>query len=88
LRKTRRLPEHERTEAVNILLGGHGVEAIRGNWQNGYWCDVLAVYVNLGGIYAHTVIQIRGETSFSRSRFFCGSLGDFVERNSKRYGIQ
>jgi hypothetical protein len=33
---------------INKLLGGHGTEAIRGEWQNGYWCDIVACYVNFG----------------------------------------
>lgn len=81
------MPEDDRLEAINKLLEMHGTEAIRGDWQNGYWCDVVAVYCNAGDTYDTTVIQVRGDSRFSASRFRVTSWGDFVERNQKRYGI-
>lgn len=87
LRKTRNLHESERLDAINKLLGLHGVEAIRGDWQNGYWCDIVALYCNTGDSDAVTVLQVRGDSRFDDSRFFVGTVGDFVERNSKRFGI-
>lgn len=87
LRRTRNIDERERLDAINDLLGLHGTEAIRGDWQNGYWCDIVAAYCNTGDTYATTVIQQRGEFFFSDSRFFVGTVGDFVERNSDRFGI-
>ena len=66
----------------------HGTEAIRGEWQNGYWCDIVAVYCNAGDTYDTTVIQVRGESSHLASRFLVESFGDWVEKNSKKYGIQ
>lgn len=87
LRMTRTLPESERLEAINDLLGLYGTEAIRGYWQNGYWCDIVAAYCNTGDTYGTTVIQQRGRFSFQSSRFFIGTMGDFVERNEKRLGI-
>jgi hypothetical protein len=35
-----------------------------------------------------TIIQVRGEYSFQSSRFIISTVGDFVERNEKRFGIQ
>lgn len=87
LRRTASLPENDRLEAINKLLGTHGTEAIRGDWQNGYWCDIVAVYCNTGDTYALTVIQVRGESRYCSSRFIVSTLGDFVERNEKRLGI-
>jgi len=87
LRRTAKLPEHDRLEAIDKLLGTHGTEAIRGDWQNGYWCDIVAAYCNTGDTYAVTVLQVRGEYSFDHSRFIVGTMGDFVERNEKRFGI-
>ena len=81
LRWTNHIPEIDRLEVINSLLGTHGTEAVRGDWQNGYWCDIVAVFCNAGDTYDTTVIQVRGETRFHNSRFFVGNLGDFVERN-------
>jgi predicted PolB exonuclease-like 3'-5' exonuclease len=66
------------------LLHGYGTEAIRGDWQNGYWCDIVAVYVNTGDTYNTTVIQVR--TNYG-SRFVVSNYGDFIEKNEKRLGI-
>ena len=87
LRRTARLPENERLEAINKLLETYGVEAIRGEWQNGYWCDIVACYCNTGDTYDLTVLQVRGETSFDNSRFIVSSWGDWVERNQDKYAI-
>ena len=74
-------------ERINQLLCGNGVEAIRGEWQNGYWCDIVGVYVNLGDTYDLTVLQIRGETRNCPSRFIVSSWGDWVEKNGYKHGI-
>jgi hypothetical protein len=88
LTMTRSVPENDRLEAINSLLGLHGTEAIRGEWQNGYWCDIVAAYCNTGDIYAITVIQVRGDFGFQNSRFMVVSLGDWIERNQNKYGIE
>ena len=87
LAMTRTVPEEERLDAINDLLGLYGTEAIRGDWQNGYWCDIVAAYCNTGDTYGTTVIQQRGNCRFDNSRFFVGNIGDFVERNERRLGI-
>lgn len=87
LRQTRSLPENDRLEAINELLGTHGTEAIRGDWQNGYWCDIVAAYCNAGDTYALTVIQVRGDTRSDRSRFVISSWGDFVVANDRKYNF-
>lgn len=87
LRRTAGIPENERLEAIDKLLGTYGTEAIRGDWQNGYWCDIVAAYCNTGDTYNLTVIQVRGETRFDSSRFIVSSLGDWVERNGEKYGV-
>lgn len=88
LRRTASLPENDRLEAINKLLGMHGTEAIRGDWQNGYWCDIVAAYCNTGDTYALTVLQVRPESSWQSSRFIVSSWGDWVERNQEKYAIQ
>ncbi len=87
LRRTRRVREEDRLEAINKLLGGYGTEAIRGEWQNGYWCDIVACYVNFGDTYNTTVVQVRGDWSGASSRFIVSSWGDWVEQNEERYAI-
>lgn len=84
---TRGVPVNDRLDAINDLLAMHGTEAIRGEWQNGYWCDIVAAYCNAGDTYALTVLQVRGEWSGASSRFIVGTVGDFVERNGKRLGV-
>lgn len=87
LRRTAHLSETDRLEAINTLLGTFGTESIRGEWQNGYWCDIVAAYCNTGDTYAVTVIQVRGDWSGARSRFIVSTMGDFVERNQTKLGI-
>lgn len=87
LRRTKTVPWRERLDAIDKLLGTYGTEAIRGEWQKGYWCDIVACYCNTGETYDATVIHVRGEWSDSPGRFMIGSWGDFVERNEKRYAI-
>ena len=88
LAKTREIPENDRLDAINASLRMHGIEAIRGEWQNGYWCDIVAAYCNTGDSYGLTVMQVRPENSWRASRFIVTSWGDFVERNSERLGIE
>ena len=88
LRLTREVNERNRLETINVLLGMHGTEAIRGDWQNGYWGDIVAAYCNTGDTYATTVLRVRGDSSFRSSRFIVCSWGDFMERNGKKYGIE
>ncbi len=87
LRRTNKMPEEDRLEEINKLLGGYGTEAIRGEWQNGYWCDIVACYVNFGDTYNTTVVQVRGDWSGASSRFIISSWGDWVEQNEERYAI-
>ena len=86
LRMTAGIDSQTRLEAINTLLGTHGTEAIRGDWQNGYWCDIVANYCNTGDSYDLTVMEVR--TDFGGSRFIITSYGDWVEKNTKRFGLQ
>lgn len=88
LRRTAHLPSRDRLEAIDKLLGTFGTEAIRGTWQNGYWCDIIAAYCNTGDTYALTVMHVRGETSWDEAgRFIVTSWGDWIERNGDKYGV-
>ncbi len=74
-------------DEIDKLLGNCGTEAIRGKWQNGYWCDIVAAYSNLGDSYEITVLHIRGDSFDPAGRFIVGTVGDFVERNQEKYSI-
>lgn len=57
-------------EAFNEILEGYGVEAIEGKWKNGYWCNIVATYVNMGDSYINTIIHHRDKG------FIIGCIGD------------
>lgn len=84
LRRTVNVPTNERLEKINELLEGYGTEGIKGEWQNGYWCDIVAVYVNMGDTYATTVMQVR---KYNGCYFTVCDFGSFVEANEKKLGI-
>ncbi len=86
LKKTANIDTEERLQAINDLLRAYGTEAIRGDWQNGYWCDIVACYVNMGDSYATTVIQVRDNYG-NGSRFIVSTIGDFVEKYQSKYNI-
>lgn len=87
LRQTCHLPERDRLDAIDALLGNHGTEAIRGAWQNGYWCGIVAAYSHTGDSYATTVVQVRGAFAGARSRFLVTSWGDWVAANTAKFAI-
>ena len=87
LKQTKSLRPDERLEAINKLLHGYGIEAIEGSWQNGYWCNIVANYVNMGDTYSTTILFIRDNYGNS-GRFSVMCWGDFVERYGKKYGIE
>lgn len=63
--------------ALNEVLDGHGVEAIRSEkapWDS-YWSDIVADYINMGDTYSTTVLRLRGNS------FMLCSYGDFIEAN-------
>ena len=62
--------------AINEALGGYGIEAVRtSKWKNGYWCDILCSYVNMGDSNIPTVIHHR------KHGFMVSSIGDVIEKN-------
>lgn len=89
LRRTlRRLEPDTRMKRMDELLGGYGVEALRGEWKNGYWGDVVATYINFGDTYDTTIVCLRTGSSRWDCRYMITSYGDFVERYGERLGIQ
>jgi hypothetical protein len=62
--------------AINQILEGYGIESVRtSKWKNGYWCDILCTYVNMGDSYITTVIHHR------KHGFMVSSIGDVIEKN-------
>jgi hypothetical protein len=68
--------------ACNEVLDGHGVEAIRGSWVDGYYGDTCAVYVNMGDTYDQTVVY-----DTRKGKYIITSCGDWVESAPKYYGV-
>ena len=73
-------------DAVNHLLGTHGVEAMtcESAWHR-YWMDIVAVYANTGDAYAGTILF-----DVERGTYVVTSWGDWVEtaERSGRYKFQ
>lgn len=66
-------------EAANEVLGGFGVECIRGRYVDRYHMDIQAVYVNMGDTYDLTLL-LDHETG----RYCLTSVGDWFEANERR----
>lgn len=65
--------------AVDQLLGGSGVEVIRGRYVDHYSQDIQASYVNMGDTYDLTVLY-----DHETERYVLTSCGDWVERNERK----
>jgi hypothetical protein len=62
--------------AINQILEGYGIESVRtSKWKNGYWCDILCSYVNMGDSYIPTIIHHR------KHGYMVSSIGDVIEKN-------
>ena len=73
----------EAMKAINGLLDGHGVEAVRADYHvDRFHFDIVASYVNMGDMYVCTVIY---ETE--TGRFVMTDLGTWIERNGEKYGV-
>jgi hypothetical protein len=69
-------PDEIKMQAINQVLEGYGIESVRtSKWKNGFWCDVLCTYVNMGDSYIPTVIHHR------KHGFMVSSIGDVIEKN-------
>ena len=87
LAATRGVPWKIRLEVCNLILRAYGTEGIRGEWQNGYWCNIVAAYVNMGDTYATTILHVRGGWN-EAGKFHVSSWGDWVERNGAKHGVE
>jgi hypothetical protein len=62
--------------AINQVLEGYGIEAVRTTkWKNGFWCDVLCTYINMGDSYIPTIIHHR------KLGYMVASIGYVIEKN-------
>jgi len=70
----------ERLTALNELIDGFGIEAIRieGYHHDNYWDDCIGLYVNLGDTYILTIIYNVIDRQFEFT-----SWGDFYESKEK-----
>jgi hypothetical protein len=80
LRRTIKVREAQRIEAINQLLGTFGTYAIRKSND-----EVIAVYCNAVGFDLPTVIEVLPDRSSGRSRFIVSTVREFIERNT---GVQ
>lgn len=68
-------------DQINKVLQGYGIESIKDNQWDRYYCDIGLLYVNMGDTYIPTVIyDTRKET------WHICSWGDYVEKYWKRFG--
>lgn len=66
------------------FMDAHGTEPIRGDYHvDGYYYDVVALYVNTGDAYSATLLY---ETE--PERFILTTWGDWVEKNERKYRIE
>ena len=74
----------EALEVADRMLEAHGIEAIRGaEFRNGYYGDIVGLYVNMGDTYNTTVLY-----DTVADRFHITSWGDWVEKYDRKYKIQ
>jgi len=85
---TRKVNWKIRLEVINELLGLYGTEGISGDWQNGYWCNIVASYCNTGETYNLTVMHIRGDGWWNeQGKFIVCSWGDWVEKYGRKFSV-
>lgn len=65
----------ERLDEANEILDGYGVEVLRGKaWNDRYYGNIIALYVNMGETYEKTIVY-----DVSKGEFMLTSWGDFME---------
>ena len=64
--------------AINQILYGFGIESVEGEWQNGYWCNILFTYVSMGFSYVPTIIHHRDIV------FIVDSVENLVMKSNRR----
>ncbi len=64
--------------AFNQILFGFGIESVEGEWQNGYWCNILFTYVSMGFSDLPTIIHHRDKG------FIVDSVENLVMKSNRR----
>ena len=64
--------------AFNQILYGFGIESVEGEWQNGYWCNILFTYVSMGFSDLPTIIHHRDKG------FIVDSVENLVMKSNRR----
>jgi hypothetical protein len=64
--------------AINQILYGFGIESVEGEWQNGYWCNILFTYVSMGFSDVPTIIHHRDKG------FIVDSVENLVMKSNRR----
>lgn len=70
-------------DLANTLLHADGVEAINGKHVDGYYQDIVALYVNMGDPYIPTLLYNTVTESF-----YLGGWGNWVESHERAYRIR
>ena len=64
--------------AFNQILFGFGIESVEGEWQNGYWCNILFTYVSMGFSDLPTIIHHRDKG------FLVDSIENIITKSNRR----
>jgi len=73
-------PDHAIMLIANVMLKGHGEEAVEGEYVDSYHQNFQIDYINMGDTYSTTLILDN-----VTKKFLIGSWGDFVESHPKRF---
>jgi hypothetical protein len=68
--------------AFDQILFGFGVESVEGEWQNGYWGNILFTYVNMGFMEIPTIVHHRDKG------FIVDSVENLVIKTNRRARCQ
>ena len=77
-------PEHSEQimVAINEIMGGFGVEPIRGDYVDSFYQDIQAEYINMGDTYDITILRDSQTGDYEITSF-----GDWVEQFGEERGI-
>ena len=67
--------------AIDLLLQAFGIETINDEnvYVNHYWQNCIALYINVGESYMHTIVYDTQEKEFILTTY-----ADFIEKHEKR----
>ena len=71
-------PNEQKMCAFNQILFGFGIELVEGEWQNGYWCNILFTYVSMGFSDLPTIIHHRDKG------FIVDSVENLLVKSNRR----